>query len=470
MSQAPTTTLNGANTYQDSGSSLVDFFFSAGASRSAPESCIPLFEKALKQDPDTAVRILLHLRDVRQGQGERSVYRCLLKHLAKAEPETAKRLITKTAQLGRFDDILFAYADTPLEEVAYTYYLNELQNGTPSSRSLAAKWAPREKSANHRIARKLLRYSKLSPKAYRKLLSTTAKTVENRLCAKTLPGIDYSRVPSLASSRYQSAFSRIDPEGYSQYREALASGSAQVNTGAVYPYDIIKALHHGLPEVAQAQWDNLPDFCPPDITILPLVDVSESMRQPISLKSSTTARDVAVSLGIYLAQRQKTAFADTLLTFSSNPTLVSIENQNLEQAAKTVYSADWGFTTNIAKAFDQILSFAHTLKVGPEDMPKYLVIFSDMQFDKATSETSENPFLMDHLKTLYKQSGYDLPKIIFWNLVDYGSNTPVSFSHDGVALVSGFSPSLMKTLFQNPESFTPENVMQAAISSSRYDF
>jgi hypothetical protein len=44
----------------------------------------------------------------------------------------------------------------------------------------------------------------------------------------------------------------------------------------------------------------------------------------------------------------------------------------------------WGGSTNIASAYRNILQLAVTSGVDPKDMPKYLVIFSDMQFDQCS--------------------------------------------------------------------------------------
>ena len=103
--------------------------------------------------------------------------------------------------------------------------------------------------------------------------------VETAMCAKDYSGVDYSKLPSLASSRYQKAFLRNDEVGYGEYKTALESGEAKVNAGAVYPYDIIKSMNYGGDKVVNnAQWESLPNFMEgSEERVLPVVDVSGSM-------------------------------------------------------------------------------------------------------------------------------------------------------------------------------------------------
>jgi len=61
-----------------------------------------------------------------------------------------------------------------------------------------------------------------------------------------------------------------------------------------------------------------------------------------------------------------------------------------------------------------------------------------------------------------------LPKVIFWNLNSRTENVPVRYNQDGVALVSGFSPAILKSILAAQE-FTPEKIMLDTIMNSRYD-
>jgi len=98
------TTYNSALTLATSSSPLVDFFFISGASRG--KNINNLFEKAFFQDPDKACRILMWLRDCRGGAGERQLFRDLFKHLTNLDIDSARKVLLKVPEIGRWDDVL----------------------------------------------------------------------------------------------------------------------------------------------------------------------------------------------------------------------------------------------------------------------------------------------------------------------------------------------------------------------------
>jgi hypothetical protein len=142
----------------------------------------------------------------------------------------------------------------------------------------------------------------------------------------------------------------------------------------------------------------------------------------------------------------------------------------LSQKMKQMEKAHWDMNTNLHAAFDEILQIAVKGKVAQEDMPDMMLILSDMQFDSCTKYDDS---AMQMIKRKFKDAGYDVPKIVFWNLSMYGKengNTPVKFDKNGTALVSGFSPSIMKSVLANDlEDYTPYNVMLKTLMNSRYD-
>src|SRR5690606_2940799 len=124
-----------------------------------------------------------------------------------------------------------------------------------------------------------------------------------------------------------------------------------------------------------------------DANILPMVDVSQSMG--VSLGSgSTLAMDVALSLGLYCADKNKGKFNGTSLTFSSNPQLINLQG-NIAQKLTQMATSDWKMSTDLEAAFRKILSVAKDSKVPAEEMPELLLIFSDMQFNACVSNGSQ---------------------------------------------------------------------------------
>lgn len=453
-----TTTQNGENAHKSTMDSLVDLFYFIGGSRNNPDTMIPLFRKAARDDLDTAVRCLLYARDVRGGMGEREAFRKVLHSLAMERPDIACDLIPKVIEVGRFDD-LFALFGTLAEEYAIRYWVSEIVNGNV----LAAKWAPRTRSANKEYARKIIKVIGCDERAYRLLLKQKSDTVEQLMSSKKWGEIEYEKLPSLASARLGQAFTKNDEVRYKKFVEKVSAGEAKVNAGAVYPYDVIKALRANNDALAQAQWDALKDYVADGVNFLPLVDTSGSMT--IGVSGTTTALDVAVSLGMYLAQRNKSRFRNTMITFTDQPSLVSVDGMGLKEAYHEVLRMDWGYNTNFRAVYELILTVAKQQRLTQDDMPDFLIVLSDMQFDEADSAFGETAY--QQMKKSFETAGYKIPRMVFWNL--NGTDNVPTTKNDVATLVSGFSPSVMKSVLSGKEVKPLETVLDL-IMTERYNW
>ena len=464
----PARTENGMKARATSASAVLDFFGKAGSSRGT--ALTKEFTAALVDNQDLAIRALLWLRDIRGGAGERKQFRDLLVSLEAQNPELAGKLMHKVPLLGRWDD-LFVYADPINRRKAFEMYSDALRNGD----GLAAKWAPREKSSKSAIARELMDTLGFRPREYRKALASLTNVVESDMCAKRWDGINFSHIPSVASARYQKAFGRNAGEAYSAYiRELqkpaeLRDPKVKINASAVYPYDVVKSVVRGNAAVADEQWKALPNYVG-NARIMPMVDVSGSMGSlRYSNPGSVQPIDVAISLGLYLSEKNTSDFKDMFLTFSGRPKFEILKG-SLSQRVSQLERAHWEMNTNLHAAFDEILRVAKNGRVSPEDMPEMLLILSDMQFDACTRYDDS---AMQMIRRKYEESGYAVPKIVFWNLsIQNRNNTPVRFDDRGVCHVSGFSPAIMKAVLsvQDLEDFTPFNVMVKTLMNDRYDY
>lgn len=447
-----TRTENGMKTFTSSMNALVDLFFSIGASRGKDIS--PAFVKAMKEDETLALRMLMWARDVRGGAGEREVVRKILKFLEKKYPASLDRVLPHLAEFGRWDDYL-VFETREFKEKAWSIIGDALRAGN----GLAAKWMPRQGP----VAAEIRQFFGMTPKQYRKGLVALTNVVETKMCANAWSEINYSHVPSLAASRYQKAFAKRDPAGYTAYKAKLVTGEAKVNAQAVFPYDVIKShCFGGDKTVIQAQWDALPDYMGDEL-ILPVCDVSGSMTCPAGGNKNLTCLDVSVSLGLYLADKNKGPFKDMFLTFSDK-SKIQILKGNLLDKLNQLESAEWGMSTNLHSAFDAILKVAIKGKVAASDMPKKIVIFSDMQFNVAVHK---NDSAMEMIERMYREAGYKVPDVIFWNLSARTDQSPVTFDKKGTALVSGFSPSLLKSVLKG-QNLTPQEVMMQTLDDPRY--
>jgi hypothetical protein len=294
------------------------------------------------------------------------------------------------------------------------------------------------------------------------MLVNLTKAVEQQMCAREWEQIIFEHVPSVAAARYQKAFTRRCTERYAAYRAKLLTGEAKINAAAVYPYDVIKSITQGVSDVAKAQWEALPNYLG-DEQLLAMVDVSGSMMS--KLGSSLSCLDVATSLGLYIADKARGPFKDTFLTFSGSPKIEVLEGDIITKHAQMCRS-HWTMNTNLHAAFMEILHLARVHQIDEADMPKILLILSDMEFDSCVTDGSETALAM--ARRMYTDHGYTIPRIVFWTLHARPGNSPVRYREGGTAMVSGFSPAIMKSIL-TAQDFSPEGVMEQTISNPRYD-
>jgi hypothetical protein len=453
-------TANGMKARKSTASACVDLFYNIGASRG--KNITGDFTAAYVENADVALRIAQWARDVRGGAGERQLFRDILVHLEKSDPDAAMALLKKVPEVGRWDDI-FVFQGPVLKSAAYTMLGDALraQNG------LAAKWTPRK----GKIAAEIRAFFGMSPKQYRKSLVALTKVVETQMCANDWDNINFSHVPSVAARQYKKAFNRHTP-AFAEYVAKLVAkdASVKVNASAIYPHDVLKGIAHSYVKFDKtetdhviAQWDALPNYVG-DASILPLVDVSGSMTCAAGKNTQVRCLDVAVSLGLYLADKNKGVFKDTFLTFSDKPELVTLKG-NIVQKVEQMSKSNWDMSTDLHAAMSKILDVAVKGNVPASDMPAMLLILSDMQFNHCArfDDTA-----MQMIERKFEAAGYTVPQIVFWNL-NSSDNVPVKADKSGAALVSGFSPSIMTALLSaDLDQFTPEGIMLKTVMSDRY--
>ena len=456
-------TANGMKARKSTSKATVDLFYKIGASRG--KNIVGDFTAAYVENADVALRIAQWSRDVRGGAGERQLFRDILVHLEKRDPDTALALLKKVPEIGRWDDI-FVFTTPALKSAAYTMLGDALR----ASNGLAAKWTPRK----GKIAAEVRAFFGMSPKQYRKSLVALTKVVETQMCAGDWDNINFSHVPSVAARNYKKAFGRNTPK-FAEYVAALVKGTpgVKVNANAIFPHDVLKGIVGGYGRKTlsktdldhiTAQWNALPNYVG-DASILPIVDVSGSMSTPAGGKGDVTCMDISISLGLYLADKNKGVFKDTFLTFSDKPALTTLKG-DIVQKIDQMSRSDWGMSTNLHAAFTKILDVAVKGKAPQSDMPAMVLILSDMQFNQCVKHDDS---AMDMIERKYAEAGYNMPKVVFWNL-NAGDNVPVKSDKSGAALVSGFSPAIMASLLgADVEQFTPEGIMLKTVMVPRYD-
>jgi hypothetical protein len=470
-----TYTENGAVTYATTYSDCLDLFATIGALRSSNEQeIISRFVRAFTEDPNLALKTLFFARDVRGGLGERKVFRVCLQWLAHNAPASVKKNIPYVAEFGRWDDLL-SLLGTPCEKDAMLLIKKQLEADLESMDmgddvSLLAKWLPSVNASNAQTvqyAKKIARFLGMTDATYRKTLVKLRehiRIIENSLREKDY-SFDYSKQPSKAMFKYRKAFYRNDGERYGEFLGKVSRGEAQLHTGTLTPYEIIKPFfyeHVGDQEASaiDATWNAQEDFTR-DENALVVIDGSGSMYSRTDPMPAT----VALSLGIYYAERNTGAFHNHFITFSERPQLVEIKGETILEKVRYCHDYNEVANTNIQKVFELILRTAVKNNVPQSEMPSTLYIISDMEFDCCARGAELTNF--EYAKKIFAEAGYDLPRVVFWNVQSRNKQQPVTQNEQGVALVSGCSPRIFSMLKSG--ILSPLGYMLDILGAERYE-
>jgi hypothetical protein len=460
-------TANGAITPKSTLNGVLDFFSKVGALRGQEKEALKLFSKAYQQNPILAIKTLFYMRDIRGGQGERATFQYIIKNVA----SVFEKYISLIPEYGRWDDI-YTFIGTSMENKALDVMKKQFELDVKSSSpSLLGKWLKSINTSSQEskeLGRLTAKYFGLTEKQYRKTLSSLREKItiiENNLRLKDYDSIEYEKVPSQATKKYLKAFYRNDKDHFESYLNQVKNGEKKINTSTLYPYQISAKVRSYISEeeadALDVLWNNLPNYIDKEENSICVVDTSGSMH---SGHSNVAPIDVALSLGIYLAERNKGIFKDSFITFSQNPSLQKIEGENIFSKIYSLNNAEWAMNTNLIAVFELLLNVAVENKIEEEEMIKRIYIISDMQFDAATGKNKKSNF--EKIKKMYENSGYDVPQLVFWN-VNASDNQPVIFDEEGTMLVSGCSPSIMKNIL-NGKATTPIDLMLEVLNSERY--
>lgn len=492
-------TENGGIAYRTTGHSLYDMFAFGGAYRSrSTEDCILLFKNAFEENPEYAVKCLFYLRDIIEGQGQRRFFRICLQWLANEHPEVAKRNLEYVSELGRWDD-LYCLVKTPVEKDAFKLIKHQLALDIKSLQkpngavSLCGKWLCSENATSNET-RKLgtitRNYLGMTSREYRKTLSALRKRInvlERLMSANEWDKIDFSAIPSQAGLKYRKAFQRHDVERkkanpqVQTYEEFANDTSTTVNAKALNPYEVVqKAIsyiannttygwntpHRWKADIRDTErlminkyWNNLTDYFK-DATFdgLCVCDTSGSMTCNNALPLS-----VAISLSMYCAERARGPFTGHYISFSRRARLVKVEGVDFVDKVKRIYDTDLCENTNLESVFDLLLSTARSNFCSQEDLPKTIIIVSDMEIDVATRVSNRKP-LMEQIRRVWASYGYTFPKVVYWN-VNARSNTILDNNDEGITYISGSSPVLFQQIVKG---VTAEQLMFDKLNSPRY--
>lgn len=470
-----TRTENGCVAYRSTMSDCLDFFATCGALRHESEGIIiKKFVKAYAENPDYSMKILFYARDIRKGLGERRLFNVIIRYLSKYKPRAVIKNLKYFDEFGRFDDIL-SLLDTKCEVYLGNYIKYRLKNDMANLKngrgvSLLAKWLPSVNTSSEqkiKQAKKICSLLKISEKEYRKTLSALRSKiaiVEDAMRRKDY-SFDYESIPGKALFKYRRAFLNNDSERYRCYLQRVNQGNSKINTSVLYPYEIVNAAMKSDSESDTVNslntlWDNLP-LCTEQPNALAVIDGSASMYSTYS--ASVTPISVAISLGIYFAERCKGRFANHFITFSNTPRLVKIKGNNIVDKVRYCMSYNEIANTDLYEVFMLILITAIKNNLDQSELPEIIYVISDMEFD---SGVSEDKTVFEDAKEKFSEYGYKLPQIVYWNVCSRSDNFPVTMDENGVGLVSGWSPSIFSLVTSH--NLSPYSLMNSIINSDRY--
>ena len=480
-----TFTENGAVTYETTGSECLDLFATIGALRKASDDeILRRFVRAYAENADIAMKLLFFARDVRGGLGERRVFRVIVNWLAINAPETVKKNMGYIAEYGRFDDLL-ALMDTSLEKLMLDYLEKQFNADMDAMEakkevSLLAKWLPSINASNKdtvKLAKRVAKAFELDDATYRKRVSALRayiRIVENNLREKDYT-FAYEKQPSRALFKYRKAFARNDKERYAEFLSKVERGEAKLHTDNVAPYELVdpylttgwyggnRCFMRNISEEEKrslnATWASLPDFGGEENAIA-VVDTSGSMY----CQMGPSPAAVALSLGLYFAERNKGIFKNHFIEFSERPQLIEIKGETFVDRLRYVASFNEIANTNMEAVFDLILNAAVRNHISQEELPTKLIIISDMEFDRCVGDASLSNF--EHAKRKYAAAGYKLPEVVFWNAASRNRQQPVKKNEQGVCLVSGVTPRIFSMLAGG--ELSPYAFMMEVLGGERY--
>ena len=478
-------TENGAVGYETTGKALVDLNFAAASLRNAGEKeIIDRFIRAFYEDRVLAMKWLFFLRDARGGLGERRSFRIIIRYLAVSMPDMINNLVELMAEYGRFDDML-CLLDTPVEEKVLEVLKKQLEKDLEDmeqgrSISLCAKWMPSGNTSSEesrKSAARLQRGWGLTAREYRKRMASLRaylNVTEVAMSDGRWEEIDYSKVSSKANIVYRKAFLRHDEARRKDYLVRVQNNEAVMHADVLMPHDIVARytsyrgwnIRTNEEDAAlEALWKNLPDLAAEAQNVLCVVDGSGSMMCSVS-SGSVTALHVSNAIGIYFAERMRGAYHNRFITFSNRPKYVDLSQcRTLREKLELAFSHNDCTNTNIEATFDLVLETAVQNHLTQKELPRTILIISDMEFDSAVWGNNTDT-LVKAIKKRFALRGYQMPRLVFWNVNSRTNVIPVRENELGVGLVSGFSVNICNMVLSN--ELDPFTCLKKILDGARY--
>lgn len=487
-----TRTENGALAHKSTRSLVYDMFALGGAYRTRTvNDTILLFKNAIEENAELAMKCLFYLSDCRGGQGERRLFRICYGWLANEYPEIALKNLELIPEYRRWDDVIYSTLGTKIETQALDFIKGQLAlDITCKAPSLLAKWLPSENASSkqtRKAAETVRRHFKMTHKEYRKTLSTLRARInvlERLMSANRWEEIEFDKIPSKAGLIYKNAFARRDLIA-KKFETFAKSKDTKVNAKVLYPYEVVSQAtkHFGyygwnnnVSDVDRAMiekyWENIPDYLNGNpCKLMCVVDTSGSMRG----STADAPINVAISLGMYCAERIGGPFHGHYISFASRPQLIKVQGTDFVDKVERIYKTNLCDNTNLEAVFDLLFNIAKDPSTNKDDIPETIVVISDMEIDSGTGSYWANrcggrtwskehaQTEMEHIRSKWEAAGLKMPKLVYWN-VEARNNTILDGGKD-VTFVSGCSPVIFEQVITGVTGY---DLMLKKLLSERY--
>lgn len=523
-------TKNGINSYTENGAlshdTTMDDFLDAYFKfiRNVDKKVIfSYLDKMFSINKVDATIMIFQTRDIENGKGERKIFRNCLAYMISHHYDIFEKIMPLVAEhnFGRYDDLIWGYylylynfygvrqstdmyqfykthpeVLVPYSAICKYYYdtlekdIHNMYSGNPVS--LCAKWFLSENSKLGRRIKFTKMFLKLLKKdhnitihidtlrkGYITPLRSYIDIVEKVLTNKNYEHltVEYlSKIPSCAMNKLKKKLSSVSPD-WESYKESLVkdTGNAKINVSTLYPHDIVKNYINNTgyygnklnvkDDIVEVQWKQKVE----EIRSTNCLTDSLFMCDSSSSMFGDNAILVSLALSLLGTELSSPKWKDYLITFSDDSHFVKVPNSTDSLHRALTFLLDnqkfpWGGSTNFQAAFDNILKKAISMNLQQCDMPKYVWVISDMQFN----ESDKNSTNFESIKAKYAASGYEMPTIIFWNVRANTKDFPVTKNENGVILLAGSSPSVMKYVFSGKVN-NPVEIIYEILNDTRYD-
>lgn len=427
-------------------------------------------DKSWELSRHKTLAIIFNSRDRLKGKKEKEISNYCLLWLKYNHKEIYKKhILIYINEYGCWNDLNYIIKKAKSHNYEYRLFADQLIKDkelleNDENISLCSKWviSPNNKKSI-KIARYLFEDIKNYQEKYRKEYITPLRKkldiIESKLCNKDWENIDYSKVPAKALSIYKKSFIKNDNEKYTSFLSDVANDKIKLKISGLLPHEIIKKYYDSnllnIDETLELEWKafvdiyrNKEDFN----DIVPIVDVSGSM---FDNHSSVKPIYVSIALGLLISELNTGYLHNKIMTFSRNPKFIEIEGETLRDKIKSISNSPFGLNTDLLKVADLIIASS---LLDPTFSYKKIICLTDMQFDAANgcnyhyendNDTDNSKNIHELFISKFKNSGLDIPELIYWNLSGKYNNYPIDINYENTSIISGFSEQLLKVILNN---------------------